>query len=261
MRTSGYLVLCAIAAAVLAGGCGQSELTCPRVIYLDGAGWFTGHSSVRKGLEDAGYPGAFERFHWSMGIAPLDHVSAGPGHPAAEALCQRIMDLRRASPGGQIVLVGLSSASAIIVGALEKLTPDVSVDYVVLLSPSLASRTDLREAMRHVMFEMYVTLSHRDMLLAMGDSSGPSAGEPAGRVGFQPPYDVACDDEGGALYSKVVHIPWKRAYAVYGWTGGHVSSTSSGFIHKVIAPRIMATLPAGSPYASRPRANSSLPTQ
>lgn len=245
MLKGGYLSLCAIVMAALAGGCGQSELSCPRVIYLDGAGWFTGHGSVRKGLADAGYPGAFERFHWSMGIAPFDHAAAGPGHPAAEALCQRIMNLRRASPGGQIVLVGLSSGSAIIIGALEKLTPDVSVDYVVLLSPSISGRTDLREALRHVMFEVYVTLSHRDVLLAMGDSSGPVSGEPAGRVGFQRPLDAILDDDGGATYGKVVHIPWKSQYAEYGWTGGHLDATSSGFIQKVIAPKIMATLPLG----------------
>lgn len=233
-----WAIAVVLAASGACAGCGQRELTCPRVIYLDGAGWFTGDKSVRTGLRDAGYAGAFERFGWSTGIAPLDHALAGPDHPAAEALCQRLTALRRANGDGRIVLIGLSSGCTIVLSALEKLAPGVSVDSVVLLSASTSSHMDLREALSHVSDSLYVTISPRDPLLAVGDSSGEGGGEPAGRVGFQPDWDVQWD-EGAAGYAKIINIPWKPEYSALGWDGGHVSATASRFIQKVIAPKVL----------------------
>jgi pimeloyl-ACP methyl ester carboxylesterase len=213
-------------------------MTCPRVIYLDGAGWYAGDGPVRQGMKDAGYPGPVERFGWSLSL-PVDLVFSGPDHPKTDELAGRITDLRRANPGGQIVLMGLSSGSAIIIYALEKLTPDVQVDAVVLLSPSISGRTDLREALSHVKGKMFVTINSHDVLLALGESAGSDSGDPAGRTGFLPPADAAFDEPGESYYRQIEYIPWKPEYAEMGWQSGHVGVTSSKFIEFIIAPKIM----------------------
>jgi len=223
-----------------AGGCSQPSQTCPRVIFLDGAGWYSGDRGVREGLAGAGYPGPVERFGWSLMLGPVaDHVLAGPDHPRTNDLAGRLTDLRRANPDGQIVLMGLSSGCSMIVAALEKLTADVKVDAVVLLSPSTSRRTDLREALTHVKGRVYVTINPYDPVLAVGESSGSEGGDPAGRIGFSPPEDLPLDEDGQALYRKIEYVMWKEEYGKLGWKGGHTGATSAAFIRTVIAPKIM----------------------
>ena len=63
-------------------GCSHPSMTCPRVVFLDGAGWYSGDVGVREGLAAAGYPGPVERDGWSMMMGPLaDHVMAGRTTP------------------------------------------------------------------------------------------------------------------------------------------------------------------------------------
>ena len=235
-RTIGIILL-----AACFGGCAR-RMTTPRVIYLDGAGWYSGDGPVRAGLRRAGFNGPVDRFGWSAMLGPLhDHVMAGKGHPAVPQLARRITRLRQANPDGKIVLMGLSAGTSLVVSALEELADDVSVDYVVLLSPSISSRHDLGEALRHVSRRLYATHSPHDGLLAGALSAGLAAGRPAGQIGFKVPKDL--DDEQRELYRKVVNLPWRAEYAAYGWDGGHVSVTSAQFIRVVIAPRILDDLP------------------
>jgi hypothetical protein len=230
-------VVCLVA---LAGGCASQAMTCPRVIFLDGAGWYTGDGPVRRGLLNAGYPGEVERFGWSAMLgAPLDHLTAGPDHPKTEALAERITGLRRENPDGHIVLIGLSSGTTLIVYALEKLPADIEVNDVVLLSSSISGSTDLRSALSHVKDKMYVTVSPHDAILALGDCSGPEPGEPAGRAGFLLPMDLSLGGVGQSLYRKIQYVPWRNEYAELGWSGNHTGVTSSKFIQTVIAPKIM----------------------
>lgn len=227
-------------AALALGGCNHGK-GCPRVLFVDGAGWYTGDAGVRSGLRAAGFPGPVERFGWASLLGPLpDHLLAGSGHPRVEALARRITELRTANPDGKIVLMGLSAGTCIIVYALERLPADVQVDYVVLLSPSISSEHNLARALGRVKYRFYATCSMNDPLLSGAASAGLESGRPAGLDGFEIPSQ---DDEARAAYSKLVEIPWQPSYAAYGWNGGHVSATSKDFIHIVIAPRIMDDLP------------------
>ena len=227
--------------AALSGGC-ASEVSTPRVIFLDGAGWYSGDGPVRAGLRQAGFVGPVERFGWSSGLGPLhDHLVVGPSHPRTRTLARRITHLRQAHPDGKIILMGLSAGSGMIVHALEKLPPEIVVDHVVLLSPSISSRHDLTDALRHVRGRLYVTTSMQDQILAAAGSAGLTGGPPAGQKGFVlPDYGNA---ETKRLYQKVIHLPWRPGYLAYGWSGGHVSVTRNDFIRVVIAPRIMDDLP------------------
>jgi len=222
-------------------GC-QATLTCPRVIFLDGAGWISGDGPVRRGLHQAGFPGAVERFGWSSWLGPLpDHLMARADHPKVFALADHITTLRRTNPQGRIVLIGLSAGTCIIVHALEQLPKEVSVDYVVLLSPSISSQHDLSQALRHVKYRLYATNSPNDAILAAVPSAGLESGLPAGQVGFELPKSF--NPSKRDLYSKVVNLPWQPGYVAYGWDGGHVSATRSKFIEVVIAPRIFDDVP------------------
>lgn len=227
--------------AALMYGC-ASDVTTPRVIFLDGAGWYSGDGPVRAGLRQAGFVGPVERYGWSSGLGPLhDHLVVGPSHPRTRSLARRITQLRQADPNGKIILMSLSAGSGIVVHALEQLPPDIAVDHVVVLSPSICSRHDLTQALRHVKGRLYVTTSMQDHILAAAGSAGMEGGPPAGQKGFVlPDYGNA---ETKRLYQKVIHLPWRPGYSAYGWDGGHVSVTRSDFIRVVIAPRIMEDLP------------------
>jgi pimeloyl-ACP methyl ester carboxylesterase len=230
-----------IVVALGLGGC-ASTVGGPRVIYLDGSGWFGGERAIRAGLRAAGYAGTVERFGWTAGLGPLpDHLAAGAAHPRVPALVDRIVELRRADPNAPLVVVGLSAGTGLIVAALERLPDDVAVDHAVLLSPSVSSRKDLTAALRHVRGRLYATRSPHDALLAAGLSAGLATGRPAGKVGFARPDDLP--DDAQALYAKVVTLDWRPAYAAYGWTGGHVNVISRSFIQHVIAPRILTDRP------------------
>lgn len=237
MRILTALLIC----AVCLGGCSQYEGG-PRAIFLDGAGWYSGDGPVRQGLREAGFAGKIERFGWSSMLGPLtDHVAAGTSHPKAQHLSQHLTRLRQAGKDDKLVLIGLSAGTSIVVSALEKLPAGVSVDHVVLLSPSVSSTRDLTKALRHVKHRLYVTSSPHDSLLACSASAGLESGRPAGQVGFETPKDAT--DETRELYRKVVRLPWRPGYAAYGWDGGHVSVTSAQFIRVVIAPRILEDRP------------------
>jgi pimeloyl-ACP methyl ester carboxylesterase len=222
-------------------GCAQ-DLTGPRAIYLDGAGWYGGDKPVRAGLRQAGFQGPVDRYNWASLLGPVhDHVWANKDHPKAAALSRRIARLRQADAKSPLILLGLSAGSSIIVSALEQLPQGVQVDHVVLLSPSVSARHDLAEALRHVKHRLYATYSPYDTVLATAPSAGLEGGRPAGQVGFSQPADLAPAKQ--ELYRKVVNLRWRPGHAAYGWDGGHVSVTSADFISAVIAPRILSDAP------------------
>ncbi len=235
-------MLILLLAGVMGLSCSTSNDSGPRAIYLDGAGWYSGDGPVREGLRKAGFPGRVERFGWSSMLGPLhDHVNACDRHPAAEKLARHVTKLRRSGGKERIVLIGLSAGTRIIISALERLPDEVSVDHVVLLSPSVSSLHDLTRSLPHVRGRLYATYSAHDQLLAVALSAGLERGRPAGQVGFKPPSDAEAETR--KLYQKVVSLPWRPEYIAYGWDGGHVSVTSPEFIRAVIAPRILGDLP------------------
>ena len=223
-------------------GC-RSATTTPRVIYLDGAGWFGSAGSVKAGLRAGGYAGAFETFTWTSFLgAPADHLLTTRSTLAARRLARRIARIRRDDPEGPIYLMGLSAGTAVVLKGLEELPEDVSVDYVVLFSSSVSARRDLSRALEHVGGRLYATCSPHDRLLAsLAINADGSAGASAGRRGFTRPPGL--DAQGRRLYAKVVNLPWKPSYTGFGWNGGHLRATSRAFVAAVVAPRILSAEP------------------
>ena len=64
---------------------------------------------------------------------------------------------------------------------------------------------------------------------------------PAGRRGFRLPRRLTAEET--RLYAKVVNLPWRPAYASFGWNGGHLRVTAAKFIATVIAPRLRSKEP------------------
>ncbi|MHC4235300.1 MAG: hypothetical protein ACYSUQ_09315 [Planctomycetota bacterium] len=229
-------------AGMAAAGCG-SGLSTPRVVYLEGAGWAGSAGSVRSGLRAARYNGAFETFTWTSVLgAPADHLLAARSRIKAKRLARRIEKIRRHNPEGKIYVMGLSAGTALIVKALEELPDGVEVDHVVLFSSSMSARYNLVEALEHVRGRLYATCSGEDMILAsLAVNADGMTGQAAGQNGFVLPEGLSSKHK--RSYAKVVNLPWRAAYAGFGWNGGHVRATTARFVRGVIAPRILPERP------------------
>jgi pimeloyl-ACP methyl ester carboxylesterase len=223
-------------------GCGATNTT-PRIIYLDGAGWFGSHRSVQRGLRAGGYTGAIETFSWGSLLGPgADHFVAAPSRIPAKRLARRIEELREHEPDGKIHLMGLSAGTAVVVRALEELEPDIQVDHVVLLSPSVSSRHNLAAALEHVHGRLYATGSKLDPILgSLLVTADGRLGPPAGRSGFV--LSPTLPEQDKRQYAKVVNLPWQPSYAGFGCFGWHTETTSPRYIQAVIAPRILSDEP------------------
>jgi len=210
-------------------GC-QPNVRSPLVVFLDGAGHFGAGYAVRTGLERAGYIGAFETFSWTSMLGPgADHLVVARSKGKAHQLAERLEDARSESPTGKIYVMGLSAGTALVLAALDDLPKNVSVDGVVLFSSSVSSERNLGPALRHIQGRLYATCSPHDGILsglAINADGGP--GEPAGVKGFKAPAKATRDDLG--QYTKVVNIPWQPSFVGFGWHGGHVEATTSGFV-------------------------------
>ena len=211
------------------------------VIFLDGAGWSGSHRRVQEGLRAAGYRGHVESFAWSSLLGPgPDHLLVARKKRKARRLAQRITEYRQRKPNGELHLMGLSAGSAVVVFAREQLPANVTVNNVVLFSPSISAKHDLSVAMAHVNGHLYATSSPYDKLLAgvFANADGV-AGRPAGLHGLRVPSRVKRYD----LYTRVVNLPWRPAYADLGWNGSHTGVTRPAFVQQVIAPRILSNGP------------------
>lgn len=239
---------CTLAVAVLFPGCKGPDPS-QRIVFLDGAGHFGAGGSVKRGLRSAGYEGEFATFRWQSGLLwGVDHLFAANSDGPARKLVGEIELHRRQHPNGYFALMGLSSASAVILNALEQLPDDIDVDAVVLFQPSVSATRNLAPAVTHVRGNLYATCSQYDgiigALLATADGGSLPA---AGKTGFRVPLTLPASQR--QPYTRVVNLPWQKKYRRWGWGGGHVSSTRSSFVKNVIAPHILGT-PAPAPPTS-----------
>ena len=211
------------------------------VVFLDGAGWSGSERRVRAGLHAAGFTGHVEVFGWSSRLGPLpDHFLVGRKKRVGKRLAERVVKRRAKCPEADLHLMGLSAGSGVIVYALEQLPKGVCVDNVVLFAPSISAKHDLSAAMQRVRGCLYATSSPRDGILSgLRINADGEAGYPAGLYGLHIPSRVKRFD----LYSRVVNLPWRAAYAELGWNGSHTGATGKQFVERVIAPRILADGP------------------
>ncbi len=232
----------AVVCLLWAGGCADSTKG-PVVFYLDGAGWYSSADSVKQGLRDAGYEGAFQTFSWSAYLGPAhDHFVNASDQGIARRLARRIEKARSDDPGRRITVMGLSAGTAVVLGGLEALPLGVQVDDVVLLSSSASSQHNLTRAMNHIRRHLYATCSPHDGILSgMVINADGQSGPPAGLVGFRIPQKRG--DKTEAAYDRVINLHWRPTYLAFNWDGGHTSVTNWKLIASVIAPRLFSEEP------------------
>ncbi len=242
MRMTRCSAIFAVVLSAWAAGCGDPP-NGAIVYYLDGAGWYSGAGSVAQGLRDAGFKGHFKNYSWSAFLGPAhDHLVTAKSKQVSRGLAKEIAATIRRSPENKVYVMGLSAGTAVILAALEQLPDDVQVEDVVLFSPSVSSRHDLRRAMQRVRRNLYATCSRNDGILpGLVINADGVGGRPAGISGFVLPPGQAA--RATKSYRRVINLPWRPAYIGYDWTGGHAAVTQSRFVESVIAPRILGREP------------------
>jgi pimeloyl-ACP methyl ester carboxylesterase len=254
---AGCGLLCATVLALLASGCSDPsdhftrEDQYGRTYYIDGAGnWGFGMLAVPGGLHRAGYQGRVTYFKWSATLNPaLDQVLGRPlARVRARRLAEDITQYLAAFPKNRVNIIALSAGTGVAVWACESLRSPAKVENVILLSSSLSSDYDMREALAHVRGKVFVYCSPNDMILqgpvrVLGTIDGRYGVDPAGLAGLQSPPDSP----------KIRNIGWSPEDESLGWTGSHTSCVSEDFVAQVLAthvvPRSYASNPPGQPAA------------
>lgn len=243
--------LSVVACLSLLSGCSMAEpdravrMTHGYVFYLDGAGgggalsnWSGG---LKKGLLDAGYPGAGEIFNWNTGkgVAADQDASVEYKRTRAAECARRIQQYSNENRGAPVTLIGLSAGTAVTVFTLEALPTSCQVENVILCGASISANYDLTRALARVRNRMYVYTSEKDAVLAflvpMAGTADRTSGASAGLRGFTMPSRAS-----GGQYAKVTHIAWRPEFARYGDYGGHTDALKAPFVQQYMAPLIMA---------------------
>ncbi|HEX8911143.1 MAG TPA: hypothetical protein VF796_02205, partial [Humisphaera sp.] len=206
------------------------------------------------GMRDAGFAGPLELYDWTglrKGLAAL--INREQNEAEAQKVADKIVAQRKRDPNGQIVVTGHSGGTGIVIFALEKLPPGVTVDGVLLLSPALSPDYDLSAALSKVRGRMYVFSSNLDLfVLGLGTkvfgTIDRKQGESAGRVGFNVPANAADPKQ----YVKLIACPYERAWVRYENIGDHVGVMSRPFSRYVLSPLILSLLPGSPGPMTRP---------
>lgn len=252
MATHSYTVLsvtAALLALTLGAGCAvQPQM--PRLqsvapfghdvdlIYVPGIGGFGYEDRMwLKGLKIGGYSGKTEVWNWTERLGPISALwSHGRQRAQARLIADRIRKLRSESPAKQLVLVGHSAGTGLVIMALEDLPPDSQVDEVVLLAPALSRNYDLTRALQRVHGHLDVFCSERDTLvLAVGTFLFGTVdgvhGEAAGHCGFVKPRGAS-----DGAYEKLSAYPYSNDRRLCGDDGGHDGTLTAGVAAALIDP-------------------------
>jgi len=211
------------------------------LLFVPGAAgdgvWYDG---LVRGLWRGGVRDRVETFAWG-GPTPLvllNAMSDSVHADAEEQLCRRIAQLRAQDPRARITLLGHSAGAGVVLGALARLAPEVTVRRVVILGAMMSSDYDLAPALAHVEAAAHVFVSDRDTvfldriarLIGTYDHAHAPA---AGFRGFR------TDELPDALRRKVVQHPYDPAWQLLGNDGGHFGTEIDAFAAHVLAPLLI----------------------
>jgi pimeloyl-ACP methyl ester carboxylesterase len=195
-------------------------------------------------LGEGGVDHAIEIVDWTAGHNVLeDQTNLDRNRQIARQSSQRIARYVAQYPGRPVHLVGISAGTGIVVFAVEQLPPGVQVDGLILMASSLTNTYDLSPAMNRVRNDITNFSSVADVgVLGVGvglaGTVDRGSGPAAGLYGFGLPDGASPQIE--ALYKeKLVEVPWKPTYVVYGHVGDHLGAASAGFVRRFVAPIVL----------------------
>jgi pimeloyl-ACP methyl ester carboxylesterase len=185
-------------------------------------------------------PLTVERVQWSHGKGAIfpDLHDAENHKQQGKILAQQILAYRQTHPDHRLCLIGFSSGASVVLAAAEHLPPH-TLDRMVLLSPSVARRHDLRPALRCSREGIDAFLSEWDMisimLFALG--TGDGFGNPvAGRSGFSPVVQSPADE---LLYRGLRQHTWQGPARWQGHDGGHFGCYHRDFLRQQVLPLLL----------------------
>jgi pimeloyl-ACP methyl ester carboxylesterase len=181
-----------------------------------------------------------ERVKWSHGKgAVFPDLYDNEHHQAnGQALANQMVAYRKTHPDSRICLIGYSSGASVALAAAERLPP-ATINRIILLSPTVSAKHDLRPALRSSLEGIDAFNSEWDVistvLYAMGTGDGVGQAV-AGRGGFVPVGDNKEDEQ---LYKGLRQHFWKGPQQWSGHDGGHFGCMNREFLRAQVLPRVM----------------------
>jgi hypothetical protein len=227
-----------------ADGNGEDGLLiwCEPIRFLGGR-W--GRRPVCWCMRKMDFRGRYISFSWHGALAGTLVLPALWNHKniarKSGELAAIITAQREQFPDAPIYLLGNSSGAYIALRAAELLSEDIQVDYLAVLAGTIHCRHDLSAALSHVKTKLLVSASIGDFAangiatLIFGAADGPRGGA----MGFL----GALDPDSGERFrhEKLEHIWWHPWMIVLGCFGMHDWCMVTGWLERVLAPRLDLT--------------------
>jgi pimeloyl-ACP methyl ester carboxylesterase len=205
------------------------------LIVVPGAGGFGFGSGMIKGLRDGGVDDV-DVFKWGSHVFLLNLQDPVIHLKAETALAARLASHFKQYPDARIDLLGHSAGCGVILGALARIDPDLHVNTVVLLAPSVSPTYNLLPALKRIAGTLHNFHSTRDKLwlswrVSTFGTYDNIKTKAAGNTGF-----TNLDRLPPPLQQKVIQHPYDRAWRDLGNDGDHMGPTSRKFAEEMLAP-------------------------
>lgn len=188
--------------------------------------------SMAMGVLRSGYRGAVARFHWNRGPPLLrmaiNLMSRRHHEFRSDELVQQIVDHLREHPTAPVNLLAQSGGCWIVVRALEKLPPGITVQSAVLLAPAISPGYDIQRAAERCDRALVSIGAPGDILLlglgtTLFGTSDRVHTPAAGWVGWHHHPE------------RFRELRWHPRWIRHGFLGNHVTSGAARFVARVVA--------------------------
>jgi pimeloyl-ACP methyl ester carboxylesterase len=223
----------------------EAEPVVPGVVFVIGGvgGFDFVGQSAQNGFARAGVPHEVVDYVWTHGWGQWMKDLQDRRHllQKADELAGRIRQLKTESADRPVYLVAKSGGTALALATAERL-PSATLERIVLLSAAVSPTYDLIPALQATRREIVSFHSRHDrVVLGWGTREFGTADRvytpSAGLIGFQIP--DALDEQGQALYGKLVQVPWNARMMSQGHLGTHLGTSLPWFLQHEVAPWLL----------------------
>lgn len=214
---------------------------------VDGAGGFEISSqTIRQTAVEDHLPLEVHSVHWTHGYWRVlaDQIHMSHMEREGRKLAELVLRCRQKAPEAPIFLIGHSAGCGVVLSAAENLPPS-TLERIVLLSPAVSSKHDLRPALRSSCKGIDVFTSSHDWaclgvgIFLAGTTDRCRLSGAAGKNGFQLIHSGQQDQ---LLYTKLRQYPWNPSLSWTGHQGGHYGAYQPGFLRAFVFPLFLSSL-------------------